>query len=528
MTSIKTATEEQSSLIHHFLEGSAKLYPDKTALIHEDIRASYLQINNTANSLAYGLSENGIKNGDRVVLIFENCLEYVISYYGILKAGAVVVPLSSDLKPDGLRPLLEELEPKAIISTTRFERLLRATDISDFKLNALIIKKPKIKWEAAPCSIIDWDDFVSSGNDTSNFSHEVAIKPSDLASIIYTSGSTGTPKGVMLSHGNIVANTASICEYLELEEKDIQMVVLPFFYVMGKSLLNTHFSVGGTIVINNKFAFPATVINQMIEENVTGFSGVPSTYAYLLHRSPLKKLRDKLASLRYCSQAGGHMAKQVKIELRQTLPKQTKIFVMYGATEASARLTYLESDRYEEKIDSIGRPIPGVKMKILDEKGAEVSNGQTGELVGAGPNIMQGYWKDKENTEKVLDQNGYHTGDLGFQDEEGFIYVTGRRDNLLKVGGHRINSQEVEDALISTDQILETIVVGVPDTLLGNKIIALVVPMNEDCDENLIMSLCSEKLPKYKLPSEIIKVRALPKSASGKVDREKCLGIISN
>ena len=146
------------------------------------------------------------------------------------------------------------------------------------------------------------------------------IEQSNLASIICTSGSTGKPKGVMLSHANIVSNTHSICQYLELSAQDIQMVVLPFFYVMGKSLLNTHFAVGGTIVINNKFAFPVTVVNQMIDEQVTGFSGVPSTYAHLLHRSPLAKVRDKLASLRYCSKAGGHMSRPIKKELRSVLP----------------------------------------------------------------------------------------------------------------------------------------------------------------------------------------------------------------
>ena len=134
---------------------------------------------------------------------------------------------------------------------------------------------------------------------------KTSISETDLSSIIYTSGSTSKPKGVMLSHGNIVSNTNSICQYLELSEKDLQMVVLPFFYVMGKSLLNTHFAVGGTVVINNKFAYPATVIKQMVDEKVTGFSGVPSTYAYLIHRSPLEKYREGLSSLRYCSQAGG-------------------------------------------------------------------------------------------------------------------------------------------------------------------------------------------------------------------------------
>ena len=163
----------------------------------------------------------------------------------------------------------------------------------------------------------------------------------------------------MLTHANIVANVNSICQYLQLTDSDIQMVVLPFFYVMGKSLLNTIVAAGGTLVINNKFAFPATVVNQMIQEKVTLFSGVPSTFAYLLHRSPFKKSSGQLKHLRMVTQAGGHMARSVKTALREALPDQTQICIMYGATEASARLTWLDPDYFEQKIDSIGRAIPG-------------------------------------------------------------------------------------------------------------------------------------------------------------------------
>ena len=187
-----------------------------------------------------------------------------------------------------------------------------------------------------------------------------------------------------------------ICQYQQLTDHDVQMVVLPFFYVMGKSLLNTIFAAGGTVVLNNKFAFPATVINQMIEEGVTLFSGVPSTYAYLLHRSPLKKQRDQLTRLRLVTQAGGHMAISVKRELRKALPEHTRICIMYGATEASARLTWLDPDRFEEKMASIGKPIPGVDIKLLDADRKEVSQGERGEVVASGANIMQGYWKDPD------------------------------------------------------------------------------------------------------------------------------------
>ncbi len=183
-----------------------------------------------------------------------------------------------------------ELEPKVVISSSRFERVLHATDLSSLEMQALLVRSPNLNWSSVSIPIRSLEDSIG-GEASSN--PDEPIQESALASIIYTSGSTGKPKGVMLSHRNIVSNTHSICEYLELTEKDIQMVVLPFFYVMGKSLLNTHFAVGGTVVINNRFAFPATVINQMVEEQVTGFSGVPSTYAYLLHRSPLAKFKRK-------------------------------------------------------------------------------------------------------------------------------------------------------------------------------------------------------------------------------------------
>ena len=513
---------DDQTLIHHFLEGSAKIYPDKIALIHEGRRATYAKINAGANQLARWLIYQGTSKGDRIALMLENSLEYVIAYYASLKAGAVVSPLSTDLKPDGLAHLLGELEPKVIVASSRFERLLKSIDLSPFNIQALVVRSPKLTWSSAPCPVFRWKDLIAD-KESSNLS--VSIEESGLASIIYTSGSTGKPKGVMLSHRNIVSNTHSICQYLHLTDKDRQMVVLPFFYVMGKSLLNTHFSVGGTVVLNNKFAYPASVIKQMVEERITGFSGVPSTFAYLLHRSPLANYRDKLNSLRYCSQAGGHMSKQVKEELRQILPAHTQIYIMYGATEASARLTYLDPNRLIDKMDSIGKPIPGVSIRILDDKGRKRSAGQIGELVGAGPNIMQGYWKDGIVTVKVLDHNGYHTGDLGYQDEEGYLYVVGRKDNLLKIGGHRINPQEIEDVLIETQLVIEALVLGVRDKLLGHKLIAVVTPKNGRCREGEVLGRCAEKLPKYKLPSEIKFVRALPKSSSGKIDRSACLEI---
>lgn len=512
----------QPTLIHHFLENSARLYPDKTAVIHEGARTSFSRVNAQANALASFLLQSGINPGDRVAILMENCLEYVVSYYSALKAAAVAVPLNTDLKPDSLRSILLELEPRWIISTSRFERLLNSTDLNDVGIQGLILKAPTLSWSSNPFKVEDLDLVLQSGS-TPN--PNVEIQPATLASIIYTSGSTGRPKGVMLSHTNIVSNTLSICEYLHLADSDIQMVVLPFFYVMGKSLLNTHFAVGGTVVINNKFAFPASVLNEMVSEQVTGFSGVPSTYAYLLHRSPLASFRDKLTSLRHCSQAGGHMSRAIKEELRKVLPEHTEIVVMYGATEASARLSYLEPSRYSEKMDSIGKAIPGVTLRILGEDGNELPTGQTGELVASGPNIMHGYWKDQESTSNVLVNGHYRTGDQAYQDADGFYFVVGRNDDQLKVGGHRVNPHEIEDVLMESGLLVEATVLGLQDSLLGHKLVACTVPIAKDCTDQQILSFCAGKLPKFKLPSSIMLTRSLPKNTSGKIDRIKCVDL---
>lgn len=510
---------EDHTLIHYFLENSARIWPDKTALVHGEVRATFAQVNSAANQLAGWLVGRGVVPGDRVVLLLENGLEYVVSYYAALKAGAVAVPLNSELKADGLIPLLGELEPAIVISSAKFERLLKAAKLETSTARGLVLKNPRGQWPSAALPVYSWDELV---RDEATADLNVSVSSGAIGSIIYTSGSTGRPKGVMLTHRNIVTNVRSICQYLQLTENDIQMVVLPFFYVMGKSLLNTHFAVGGTIVINNQFAFPAAVVKQMAEEKVTGFSGVPSTYAYLLHQSPLHAYRDRLGSLRYCSQAGGHMARTIKEQLLRVLPDHTRLVVMYGATEASARLAYVEPDRLLQKVESIGRPIPGVTIRVLDPNGHELPNGQVGEIVASGANIMQGYWRNSAATEIALSHHGYHTGDLGYRDEDGYFFAVGRKDNQLKVGGHRINPQEIEDVIMTTGLAVEVVVLGLPDPLLGNKLVAAVVPAGEGASTEALLALCSAKIPRFKLPQDVLFVRTLPKNPSGKIDKNRC------
>jgi len=515
-------------LVHQFLERSARVYPEKLAIIHGKVRATYAEINDRANNLASYLLSIGVQKGERIALLMENCVEYVVSYYGIMKAGAVAVPLNSDWKPDGLRYAVEDLQARVMISNGRFEKPISSSKLYELGLENLILKSAQgLTTHNSQLTTVSFDSVACP----SQTSHEPLtirhdLSGMDLASIIYTSGSTGGPKGVMLSHRNIVDNALSICQYLHLTEDDIQMCVLPFFYVMGKSLLNTHFAVGGTVIINNQFAFPAAVLKEMITEKVTSFSGVPSTFAYLLHRSPLAASRDKLTSLRYVSQAGGHMSKAIKEELRRVLPSRTEIVVMYGATEAAARLSYLESSRFDDKMESIGKAIPGVELKVLNERNEEALVREVGELVAFGSNIMPGYWRRPEATRKVLVKGWYHTGDQAYKDEEGFFHLVGRKDDLLKVGGHRINPQEIEDVLMESNLFVEVVVVGIPDELLGNRLVTVAVPTNHDSSEKEILAYCAGRLPKQKVPSEVRFVRTLPKKASGKIDRAKCRQLI--
>jgi acyl-CoA synthetase (AMP-forming)/AMP-acid ligase II len=177
-------------------------------------------------------------------------------------------------------------------------------------------------------------------------------------------------------------------------------------------------------------------------------------------------------------------------------------------------------------MESVGKAIPGMTIKIIGEDGAELPVGKTGELVARGPSIMFGYWNDPEATAKVLDANGYHTGDMGYKDQDGFIFIVGRKDNQVKVGGHRINTQEIEDTILETALVVEIFVTGCPDELLGHKLIALAVAKHANADSQTILAACSQRLPRYKIPEKIVLVSSLPKKLSGKIDKEKCVEII--
>jgi acyl-CoA synthetase (AMP-forming)/AMP-acid ligase II len=341
----------------------------------------------------------------------------------------------------------------------------------------------------------------------------------DLALIVYTSGSTGEPRGVMLTHRNVVANTRSIVRYLQLTQRDRVMCVLPFHYVYGLSLLHTHVAAGGSVVIDNRFTYPNVVLDAMQSHRVTGLAGVPSTFALLLHRSSLET--TPLPDLRYVTQAGGAMPPNRLAEWLERGPR-VRFFVMYGATEASARLTYLDPTELPARAGSIGRAIPNVEVVVRREDGSRASAGEIGELVARGSNIARGYWNDPAETARRFDHLGYHTGDLGYADAEGFLYLVGRRHDMIKVGAHRVGAREIENVIAEYPGVHEVAVIGAPHDLLGEAPVAFVSLANPEdgLNRETLMGFLRSRLPAYKMPVQLIVRAELPKIAGiGKIDR---------
>lgn len=497
-------------LLHQLLENAAANRPDRPVLVGRDFSLTYGALNHRANRCAGLMRRRGLKPGDRVVIALENGVDMVTAYFGAMKAGGVAVPLPPGPRSDRLPAVIADCAPHITI--------LDEATAQAFVPRGILDPVPHVLTTTTPTPDLRVENFAAACEDCAETPLDHRGDPADLAAIIYTSGSTGEPRGVMLSHGNFVANAESIVEYLGLTADDKVMCVLPFSYVYGLSLLHTHVAVGGSIVIENRVAFPNVVLDAMAGHGVTGFAGVPSTFALMLHRSSLDEVR--LPKLRYVTQAGGAMS-SAKIDdwLRRGPPAE--FYVMYGATEAAARLSYLPPRDLVSKRGSIGRPIPGVELRVLSEEGEEAGSGQLGELVARGPNIARGYWNRPQETAERFGPEGYRTGDLGYADADGYFYIVGRRHDMIKVGANRVGAREIEDVLHLHPSVHEAAVVAVPHDLLGEAPVAIVSLTGtiSGVDPEL-RAFCAAHLAAYKVPVRVMVVTELPKLASsGKLDR---------
>jgi len=503
-------------LVHHFLSHAAQERPDSPFLVHEGRTTSYGEIEAASNRLARALLSNGLARGDRVGLSARNSRFYVECYYAILKAGGIAVPLNAGDDGAALARSLRSCEARMLIAGSRVEQAANDAIAAGTSLELLALQTG----EAIPASlsgvrVLACDDACAA--ESAEPPAGPPLTDLDVASIIFTSGSTGTPLGATLSHLNIVSNTRSIVEYLGLTAADRMLAVLPFHYVYGKSLLNTHAAAGATVVIENRFLYPNTALDSLENEACTGLAGVPSTFAILVNRSNLAD--RELPQLRYVTQAGGPMSPELTRRLMEAIPGK-RVVVMYGATEASARLSYLDPDELPRKIGSIGKAIPNVELRVLREDGSKAEVGEVGEIVARGSNIMSGYWGNPEATAEVLDEHGYHTGDLARRDEEGFFYIAGRKRDFIKAGAHRISALEIEHAIAELPEIHEVAVIGVPDEILGEKIKAFVVFREGFEADPLALEKTLKKKLAHKAPTEIEIRDDLPKSAAGKIMKQ--------
>lgn len=504
--------------INDFLENATNKFPHKEAVWHNDKWITYSEINNQSNKIANYLIKKGIKREDKIALLYENSFNFIISYFAILKIGCVVVALNTEATEEDLIYLINDSESKAIIADKKYtQKLIPALKKSPYLLEVIIEQEDISQYlEIGHCNTVSLKEVFEKNNIENPCIRCIDM---DLAAIVYTSGSTGKPKGVMLSHLNLVSNMHSIVEYLHLTENDRIMVILPFYYIYGLSLLLTHFLVGGSIVIDNRFLYPNTVLETMKKTNVTGFAGVPSTFMILLNRSAVRDY--DFNSLRYITQAGGAMAPAVQKDVVKVF-SSSDLYIMYGATEAAPRLSYLEPSMLNEKWGSIGTPVSNVDLFVADEKGNRLQVGETGEIAARGSNIMVGYWKDPDGTEQVLKNGLYYTGDLGKTDEDGYIFVVGRVKDIIKVKGFRVGAKEIEETILEMNEVHETAVIGVDDPVLGEAIKAFIIPREKtDLTEENIINFLKDKLPAYKLPKYIEFRNMLPKNKSGKILKSK-------
>lgn len=467
---------------------------EKTAVIGRE-EVSYIEIYERINFITMLLQKKNYSKEDSVLIISDNSTFFIETYFGIIKNGSICVPLNPAINVNDIKYIISILNIKMIFCQKKHIN----------KIKGLIDNSIEVYNE----------DSVKRSDVEAQLNKSIDIKE-DTALIMFTSGSTSKPKGVMLTHYNLMYNTDSIIKYLKLTQKDRIEVVLPFYYCYGTSLLNTHFKVGGSIVINNKFMFPQTVIEDINKYNCTGFAGVPSTYQILLRMTNLKE--SQLPSLRYVTQAGGRLPEVFITELCSAL-KDIDIYIMYGQTEATARLSYLPPENIKNKLGSIGKGIPGTELVIVNKEGKPVKVGQVGEVVAKGGNIMKGYFNDSQETKKVLKNGMLYTGDLAVKDEEGYIYIVSREKNIIKSGGNRISPKEIENVISEIKEVVECAVIGVEDDILGEAVKAFVVlkENNSNINSKYIFRYCMDRLPRYKVPKYVKFLKSLPKNSSGKV-----------
>ena len=475
---------------------AAEAAADRVAVATPDRDISYNELRSLSLSLRDRLrADSGFHVGDRVLMWMPNGVEYIAAFYGVLLAGGIVVPTPPDLEAGRLRQVLAASGARRILT---IDRVLRRRPSPSAEVPRPILLEPvraPDRW--------DWNSLPAGD---------------EPAAIFFTSGSTGEPKGVTLSHRNLLANAASIAEYLEIRSDERALAALPFYHAFGNSILQTHLLRGASLVLDGSLTFPETILEAIERHRATSLSGVPDFFRTLLSRTSFGE--RELPSLRTLAVAGGRLdPDQASVLAFRAAP--ARLFVMYGQTEASARLSYLHPDDQEERFGSIGRGIPGVRLEVVDEQGEPVRVGEIGEIRARGENIMRGYWRDPAGTATVLRDGWLHTGDLATVDEDGFIYPKGRRAGFVKIAGYRVHPAEIEGFIRREANLLEAVVVPYQSEA-GTRLALFAQAWDLDgapTSEELRL-LCARALPRYQIPEYIEILQRYPLTNSYKPDHQ--------
>lgn len=469
---------------------------DKDFVLGPRQHISYNELFLSANRLSNKIIQL-IGSNNNIIILSENSVNQIIFYLAILKSGNICIPLNPAIEKENLIHLVRRTETKY----------------------AYVSKKNKERCKDLILNILD-DEFLKDSEDFWHYREDWKTSEFDgnnIAEIIFTSGSTGEQKGVLISHKNIITNTKSIIQYLNLSSSDTMEVVLPFYYCYGLSLLHTHLAVGGSIVLNNNFIFIGSVIQEINKYKCTGFAGVPSHFQILLRKTKDFKT-TKFPTLRYVTQAGGKLHTTFIKEFAETFP-ETDFVVMYGQTEATARLSFLPKEYLFSKMGSIGKGIPGVSLKVVNEAGESVKQNETGEIIAFGENIMLGYLNEPEETAKTIRNGWLYTGDLARIDDEGFIFIESRKKEIIKVGGMRVSPSEIEEVIVTYPGVISCSVEAVLDDLQGESIKAIVYVNEADLyvfQEDNVRRFCATKLSSHKVPKFVVFETVLPFNATGK------------
>jgi len=502
------------------LERAARLWPDREALVGDDIRLTYSQLDHMANRLANGLAHLGIAQGDRVAVMLPNWPEFVCAYYALAKMGVVIVPMNTRFRRREVEHILSQTEASALITADRFLGFDYVDLVAELWPHLPGLHHVIVKGENRAPNMLAFDDVMAGGDERPPSEIDPALSPAvdDVLAICYTSGTTGRAKGAVLSHQVPFLSASAYNEVMEVTEKDTILITLavsqiPVFgcFVLASALA------GMTAVLMPRFK-PDAALRLVEKEKVTYLIGVPTMWVQEL--AQLDVADYDLFSLRVGFAAGAPCPPEVVQAVESRMG--CRLHIAYGMTETGAYGTMIRSeDSPEKRSHTVGRLLPGMELKIVDRERYPVAVGQRGEVAFRGPALMKGYYKQPQATAQAVDDDGwFYTGDLGIVDEEGYLQVVGRLTDMILRGGYNVYAAEVESCLLSHPDVSNAAVIGLPDPVLGETIHAFVIPRTgASLTVQALVAYCRQEMASYKVPDQITFVSELPLSSLGKVQK---------